>query len=204
MNELSLADLEWFQDEQLRHDALAHGEIVRLPMQRQLIHLTLHLSKYQGRLLKALRSEDGETIQRLITDAFIILLSTANVLGRPPKIIGAGRPTSLSHLRSPEALMSAFVEVVGEMSKACEAFDDDASYPSHTVIEACVSTLIRIVIALANATGVSLFETVPHRWSRVERRASAGRKAGRIAVHHGTNAACSTPVCVSARLIVRS
>jgi hypothetical protein len=174
-NALSPADLEWFQDEQCRHDALAHADIARLPMRQQLVYLTLHFCKYQGRLLKALRAQDGETIQRLITDSFIVLLATANTLGRCPRIVGAGRPTSVSHLRGSEALMSAYVEVVGEMAKACEAFDDNESYPSHAVLDTCVSTLIRIVIALANANGVPLFETVPHRWSRVERRASASR-----------------------------
>ncbi len=181
MNVLSLADLDWFQGEQLRHDAIAHGAIAGLPMRRQLVYFTLHLSKYQGRMLKALRSEDRDSIRRLITDSFIILLATANALGKCPRIVGAGRPTSLSHLRSSEALMCAYVEVVGEMAKACEAFDDNEHYPSHTMLDTCVSTLIRIVIALANAHGVPLFEAVPHRWSRVERRASPNIKATQIA-----------------------
>ncbi len=176
MNVLSPGDLEWFQDEQFRHDALAHADIVGLPMRQQLVYFTLHLSKYQGRLLKALRSEDSETVQRLITDSFIILLATANALGKCPRIVGAGRPTSLSHLRGSEALLCAFVEVVSEMAKACEAFDDHENYPSHTVLDTCVGTLIRIVIALANANSVPLFETVPHRWGRVERRTLTNRR----------------------------
>ena len=169
-NILSPADLEWFQDEQFRHDAVAHAAIAGLPMRHQLVHFTLHLAKYQGRLQKALRSQDDETVQRLITDSFIILLATANALGKSPRILGAGRPTSLSHVRGSEALMSAYVEVVGEMAKACEAFHDSENYPSHAVLDTCVSTLTRIVIALANAHEVPLFETVPHRWGRVERR----------------------------------
>jgi len=181
MNALSVADLDWFQTEQLRHDAVAHPAIAGLPMRRQLVYFTLHFSKYQGRLLKALRSEEPESVQRLITDSFIILLAAANALGKSPRIAGAGRPTSVSHVRGSEALMCAYVEVVAEMSKACEAFDDSESFPSHTVLEACLSTLIRIVMALANAHAVPLFETVPHRWSQVERRALANRRAARIA-----------------------
>jgi hypothetical protein len=181
MNILSPADLDWFQGEQFRHDAVAHADIAALPMRRQLVNFILHLSKYQGRLLKALRLEDGESIQRLITDSFIILLATANALGKSPRIVGAGRPTSLSHLRTSEALMCAYVEVVGEMSKACEAFDDDDNYPSHAMLDTCLGTLLRVVIALANVNGVPLLETVPHRWGRVERRALANRKATQIA-----------------------
>jgi len=181
MNSLSAADLDWLQGEQFRHDALAHADIVALPMRRQLIHFILHLSKYQGRLLKAVRSADGEAIQRLITDSFIILLATANALGKSPRIVAAGRPTSISHLRSSEALVLAYVEVVAEMSKACAAFDDSDSYPSHTMLDTCLGTLCRIVIALANVNQVPLVETVPHRWSRVERRALAHRKATAIA-----------------------
>ncbi|HEX4049711.1 MAG TPA: hypothetical protein VHY19_02375 [Steroidobacteraceae bacterium] len=181
MNILSSADLDWFQGEQFRHDALAHADIASLPMRRQLVNFILHLSKYQGRLIKALRSEDEESIQRLITDSFIILLATANALGKSPRIVGAGRPTSLSHLRTSEALMFAYVEVVGEMSKACEAFDDNENYPSHSMLDTCLGTLLRIVIALANVSNVPLLESVPHRWSRVERRALANRKAAPIA-----------------------
>lgn len=181
MNVLSPADLDWLQGEQLRHDAVAHADIAALPMRRQLVNFILHLSKYQGRLLRALHSRDEESIQRLITDSFIILLATANALGKSPKIVGAGRPTSLSHLRTSEALLCAYVEVVGEMSKACEAFDDDDDYPSYIMLDSCLGTLLRIVIALANVNGVPLLETVPHRWSRVERRALANRKATQIA-----------------------
>ena len=181
MNILSSADLDWFQGEQLRHDALAHTDIASLPMRRQLVNFILHLSKYQGRLIKALRSQDRESVQRLITDSFIILLATANALGRSPRIVGAGRPTSLSHLRTSEALLFAYVEVVAEMSKACEAFDDNENYPSHSMLDTCLGTLLRVVIALANVNDVPLLETVPHRWSRVERRAMANSKATRIA-----------------------
>lgn len=181
MNALSRADLEWFQVEQLRHDAVAHGDIARLPMRRQLVYFTLHFAKYHGRLLKALRQDDGEAIQRLITDSFIISLAAANALGRRPRVIGAGRPTSLSRLRTPEALMTAYAEVVGEMAKACEAFDDTDDFPSHAVLETCVCTLVRIVIALANVKEVSVLETVPHRWSQVERRARTGQKGSEIA-----------------------
>jgi len=181
MNVLLPGDLDWFQDEQFRHDAIAHADIAGLPMRRQLVYLTLHLCKYQGRLSRALRAGDTEGIQRLVTDSFIVLLASANALGKSPRIVGAGRPTCVSHLRGSEALMCAYVEVVGEMAKACEAFDDTDSYPSHAVLDSCVSTLIRIVIALANANAVPLLETVPHRWSRVERRASANRRTVQVA-----------------------
>ena len=180
MNLILPADLEWLQREQFHHDAVAHGDIAALPMRRQLVHFTLHLSKYQGSLLKALRSGEAQKTQRIITDSFIVLLATANALGKSPRIFSAGRPASLSYLRSPEALMSAYIEVVGEMSKACEAFDDDENYPSHGMLYTCMSTLCRIVIALANVHEVPLLETVPHRWSQVERRMDL-RRAARIA-----------------------
>ncbi len=181
MNVLSLADLDWLQGEQLRHDSLAHGDIVRLPMQRQLVHFTLHLAKYQGRLLKALQADDGETVQRLITDSFIILLATANALGRCLRHTGASRPVSLTRVRASEEVMSAYVEVVGEMARACEAFDDKESFPSHSLLDSSITTLIRIVIDLANLSGVALVETVPHRWYQVERMAAGAGRTSRFA-----------------------
>jgi hypothetical protein len=181
INVLLPADLDWLQAEQLRHDAIAHAHVVALPMRRQLVNFTLQLAKYQGRLLKALRCADTDSIQILITDSFIILLATANALGKSPAIFAAGRPTSLSHLRSSEALMLAYIEVVGEMSKACAAFDDHEDYPSHSMLHTGVSTLCRVVLALANVNQVPLLESIPHRWSRVERRARDCSSANRIA-----------------------
>jgi hypothetical protein len=49
------------------------------------------------------------------------------------------------------------------------------------MLESCLSTLLRIVIALANVHAVPLLETVPHRWSQVEKRALAHRRATPIA-----------------------
>jgi hypothetical protein len=181
MNVLSLADFDWLQGEQLRHDSLAHADIMRLPMPRQLVHWTLCLAKYQGSLLKALQSHDGEAVQRLITDSFITLLAIANALGRSLRNTGASRPFSLSRLRTSEEVMSAYVEVVGEMSKACEAFDGNENFPSHTVLDASVTTLIRVVIDLANLSEIALVETIPHRWNQVERNALADGKATQIA-----------------------
>ena len=181
MNVLSAADMDWLQDEQFRHDARAHADIAALPMQRRLVNFVLHLAKYQGRLLKSFRLEDADAVQRLITDSFIILLAIANALGKSPRLAGAGRPTSLSHQQSSQALMGAYVEIVGEMSKAAEAFDYNENYPSHTMLDTCLGTLFRVMIALANVNDVPLLETVPHRWSRVERRAAASRNAAPIA-----------------------
>src|SRR4051812_28952796 len=75
-----LAELDELQFQQFEHDETYHREITRLRTQDRLRHMTLHFAKYSGNLVDALARGDEAEVQRVVTDVFIIGVSTSNVL----------------------------------------------------------------------------------------------------------------------------
>lgn len=71
-----LEDMQW---KQLRHDENYHKEIWLLTVQQRITHMTLHLSKYGSKIIRAAFSEDTETLKKIAIDALIIVFSSANI-----------------------------------------------------------------------------------------------------------------------------
>ena len=74
---LSPDDLARLQWEQFEHDEKYHREIARLTVQDRLKHMALHFAKYSGGLAAG---PDEAELRRLVTDIFVIALSSANIL----------------------------------------------------------------------------------------------------------------------------
>jgi hypothetical protein len=177
MNTRSLrAELAGFQNEQFRHDRVAHGEMLALPLHRRLAHFTLHFAKYQAVMLSSLKTGNAEQIGRLITDSLIILLAAANALGARLRADTNGDSFTDPGVVSSAQLLEAYIETVGEMAKACEAFDHIKNFPSELVFRGALARLAALVIGLAELNNVDLFTTVPKRWDQVERKLSVSRR----------------------------
>lgn len=71
--------LEEMQWKQLRHDENYHKEIWLLTVQQRITHMTLHLSKYGSKIIRAAFSEDSDTLKKIAIDALIIVFSSANI-----------------------------------------------------------------------------------------------------------------------------
>lgn len=69
--------MQWRQE---LHDKLFHGDIYNLSIIGRLRHLTLHLSKYQGKYLEEQMSGTEWTRRGIVVDALIVLQSMANTL----------------------------------------------------------------------------------------------------------------------------
>ena len=70
-------EMQWRQEE---HDRLFHWDIYSLAKIDRIKHLVLHLAKYQGKYLVA-QAEQNEVKKRgVVIDAYIVLMSLANVL----------------------------------------------------------------------------------------------------------------------------
>jgi hypothetical protein len=177
MNSRSLrAELASFQNEQFRHDRVAHGEMLALPLHRRLAHFTLHFAKYQAVMLSSLKNGSTDPIARLITDSLIILLAAANALGVRLRAELNGESHADTGPIGNDQLVDSYIETVGDMAKACEAFDHIKNFPSELVFKAAMARLTAIVIALAELNGVDLLTMVPKRWDQVERRLSVSRR----------------------------
>ena len=177
MNTRSLrAELASFQNEQFRHDRVAHGEMLALPLPRRLGHFTLHFAKYQAVMLRSLKTGDTDPVARLITDSLIILLAAANALGVRLKADMDGESQANPSLISNEQLLVSYIETIGDMAKACEAFDHIKNFPSALVFKAALARLTAIVFGLAELNSVDLFVAVPKRWDQIERKLAVSRR----------------------------
>lgn len=74
-----------------------------------------------------------------------------------------------------EALLLRYAEVVGEMSKACEALDHVEDYPSRSMLERGVVLLVCIVRRLADIEGIDLSAAAKARWHQIEQKPVAGK-----------------------------
>jgi len=66
---------------QLAHDERYHKDVVILPLGERVKHMALHMAKYVGYLAE-IEGDDPERVARILTDAFIITLATANALNQ--------------------------------------------------------------------------------------------------------------------------
>ena len=74
-----LLDLQWSQ---LKHDEAYHKDVVILPLAQRIKHMALHNAKYTAYFLEAVERGDDTTMLRVLVDAFVIALATANTLNQ--------------------------------------------------------------------------------------------------------------------------
>lgn len=153
---LGLDDLARLQWQQFEHDEKFHREIARLPVQDRLKHMVLHFAKYAGRLAEG--PGDAE-MQRLVTDIFVISVSSANILNI--KLSDHYSIfTSGPHARN---FPSSITVSAGRMAAACEKMDHLEAYPFREKISEAVLDLMTASVSYAEARGWDLKNLVNQR-----------------------------------------
>ncbi len=179
-------ELFQLQLEQLRHDERYHRDIWVLSLDRRLIHMAMHFAKYTGWLARIVRDGDHESLKQTITDAFIIGLSSANMLNIDVrsqitecnqrtartlsdlgKEICENSNTDFSDL--PLLLVTMAIET-GSMAKSCESLDHVEAHASRAGASEAVVALIRIALAAAHANEIDLSISCKHRLQEVEKK----------------------------------
>lgn len=178
----TLTRLQW---QQRQHDIAYHGDIWHLPPQHSLTHMTLHQTKYMGALATALVAGDAHAVRKLLTDAFIITLATANILNQdlsahitaPAPVVGdlgglgcvllRGNHVGCDVMHAGEVTVR-YAALCGVMAKACEAFDHAEDYPSRATLAACNADICRLVIGLAAVRNIDLPAAYQARMTQVE------------------------------------
>lgn len=180
MRNQSLAwELRTLQVAQYRHDQTAHQDILALPLQRRLTHFTLHFAKYVGGLARAHRHGDRDLKRRVVTDSLVIALAMANAMDVDLQgCLESDLSSTTDESSSFEHILLRYAEVVGEMSKACEALDHLEDYPFRAVLERDVSLLVPLIIQLAALDEFDLGSAVRERWSTLERKPRVYRDDG--------------------------
>lgn len=172
----NLDDLIHLQHEQLRHDKVAHSEILGLPMQRRITHMVLHFAKYTGALSQQL---SDERFQQILIDALIIALASANSLNvsLPKRIAdetGArscselARITSISSDNVKQKVFLGLASATGVMAKACESLDHLETYDFRGTLERQVTQVACLALAGVSALQMNFASMVRARWKGLE------------------------------------
>lgn len=110
------ADMLRLQQDQYRHDARNHTDILHLAKNDRLKHYGLHFAKYVGRLARG--SAEPISYDRTIVDTVLVSLSAANTMHQ--------------HLEAPAPLtkearqidpLRTYADAAGRFADACEKID---------------------------------------------------------------------------------
>lgn len=167
--------LDQLQVEQFEHDETYHREIARLRTQDRLRHMTLHFAKYSGNLAEAQARGDEAEIQRVVTDVFIIGISTANVLNFRLGAAVAEAEAEVGRAEGGPPFAAQLAIRAGRMAAACEKLDHLEDYPFRPVLREGTVELVRAAILFAEAQGWNLRHLVQLRLKPVKEKF----------IHHG-------------------
>ena len=174
------------QLEQLQHDEEYHREICRLTVHDRLNHMALHFAKYTGKVAKLCEEEDTEKFARVVTDIFIISLSSANTLNLrlSDKInecldIGHGDLMTLGYILAARAdissldqswLLLTMAKLTGQMAKGCESIDHLEDYSFREKIIESVVGICKTVLIVASFANLDLTVETQMRLASVKER----------------------------------
>ena len=174
------------QLEQLQHDESYHREICRLTVHDRLNHMALHFAKYTGKIATLFEDEDAEQLARVVTDIFIISLSSANTLNLKlsdqinecldighDDLITLGcilaRRSDISSLDR-RWLLLTMAKLTGQMAKACESIDHLEEYSFREKIIESVVGICKTVLIVASFTNLDLIVETRTRLAFVKER----------------------------------
>ena len=174
-----LLDLQWTQ---LSHDERYHKDVVLLPLGERVKHMALHMAKYVGYLAE-IEGDDPERVSRILTDAFIITLATANTLnqdlgrdlGAPVAdldLAATGRQLAGEFGATDDVpgLLRIFARHAGALAKACESLDHMERFPFRDAMRDSNLALFKLVVAAAIARSLDLGALYAARLRVVEER----------------------------------
>jgi len=178
-------ELFQLQIEQKKHDDLCHKDILCLPVQRRITHMSLHFAKYTGHIAQ-LNNEDNKKLINTLVDSIIICLASANCLN-----INLSERISLGDVlgrRNINALDKAFYAKYNEyidndligfllkkyalhsgvIAKACESLDHLEPYDFRVNIEKEVIELTELSLLYLAKLDIDTMSLVRQRWKFVE------------------------------------
>jgi len=176
-------ELITFQHEQLRHDEIAHKDILCLPVHARIKHMVLHLAKYSGRFVEAREMQDYGLMKHTVVDSWVIVLASANMLNldlarflideQEPEdcltSVVAKFVSRFSLYESPFDLAQfELAKIAGRMAKACESLDHMERFDSRGHLEEGVIDAARLILVLVDWLRMDLRSAVISRWKEVE------------------------------------
>lgn len=157
------------QQRQYLHDKDFHPDILGLSTADRLKHFTLHNAKYAARFAAEEDSEDSKVFLATLTDAFVIILATANTLLQRLELDKMGSsPKELSRENMTLSFTRRYLSQVGKMAKACESIDHLEAFPFREAITDANLALVKLVWEESSRRNVDLIQAYAKRIDDVE------------------------------------
>ncbi len=118
--------LAMLQKQQLAHDLEFSRDIMGMSEKNRLTHYTLHQGKYIGHLVGFDPSAIKFTFNDIVTNAFIVMLATANSLKIDLEQELKHRPTFAFNIRTPQALGLSILAPQAQMAAALIDYKEPA------------------------------------------------------------------------------
>lgn len=177
-----LLKLQWAQ---LKHDEAYHKDVVIMPLAERIKHMALHNAKYVAYFFDALDQGDDAKLTKTLTDAFIIVLASANTLNQDlGQDLGARAETESSlpaigaslagDMACEDAddywLIRNFARHTGRLAKVCESWDHLEGIVFRDEMKQCNLELFKVILAEASTRQLDLAEAYQSRMRQVETR----------------------------------
>lgn len=174
--------LQWSQ---LKHDEAYHKDVVIMPLAERMKHMALHNAKYVAYLFDAIDLKDEIKVTKTLTDAFIIVLASANTLNQDiGRDLGARAETepSLQSLGASLAeeigrkvsdqywLVRSFARHAGHLAKVCESWDHLESIAFRDEMKQCNLELLKVILVEGSTRELDMAEIYTARIRLVEER----------------------------------
>lgn len=169
------------QRAQQAHDEVAHRDILSFSLHKRLKHMVLHFYKYAGKIQTASETSDIAELRRILIDAFIICMASANAMNLSLAVaMGADEAGELDTLarslnksiaETPDVFATAvrqFVLIGGRMAKVVESADHMELGDPREGMQLLVPRLAEVVLALLSRLGNELEKDVHQRLADVE------------------------------------
>jgi hypothetical protein len=174
--------LQWAQ---LKHDEAYHKDVVIMPLAERIKHMALHNAKYTAYFFDAVDEEDQAKLTKTLTDAFVIVLASANTLNQD---IGSDLGAGAEAAESFQSLGASFAESIGRddaddywlvrnfarhtgrLAKVCESWDHLESILFRDEMKRCNLELLKVILAEASDRQLDLAESYKSRMRQVEER----------------------------------
>jgi hypothetical protein len=174
--------LQWAQ---LRHDEAYHKDVVIMPLADRIKHMALHNAKYTAYFFDAIDDVDQAKLTKTLTDAFVIVLATANTLNQDIgsdlgadadasqsfQSLGASLAESIGRNDADDYwLVRNFARHTGRLAKVCESWDHLENILFRDEMKRCNLELLKVILAEASDRQLDLAESYKSRMRQVEGR----------------------------------
>lgn len=165
---------------QQTHDEVAHRDILSFSLHKRLKHMVLHFYKYAGNIETARSAQDTAALRRVLVDAFIICLASANALNlRLDLALGADAIDQIAFRESSTfggddlygQAVRELVLIGGQMAKAMESLDHvELGNPREAMLDLVPQLAASMLGLLGRAIGSEVEAAVCARLRAVEQR----------------------------------